>query len=157
MAVALFGVGDMPLPLPPPLLALPAELRIAVYDMVVADDLRRFAHSFSLPALLRTCRQVRNEYVDVFCSDAHLTINAYYSETGMWSAVTGATAKLAVIARCSATHLVRYSSLASAQRDCERVCYSKPERLRGILTILVEDDVLHSTSATRWWQWSIGR
>ncbi|KAF2213625.1 hypothetical protein CERZMDRAFT_96456 [Cercospora zeae-maydis SCOH1-5] len=142
------------MPAAPPLLAaLPAELRLAVYEMLVDDDLRRFAASFSMPALLHTCRQLRSEYVDVFCSDAHVTISAYYGDTGMWSTVTGATAKLALICRSSFTHFVHYSSLASAQRYCERVCFSKPDEQRGILTVSIDSDGLsHSIPDARWWQ-----
>lgn len=131
----------------PALLSLPPELRNQIYDEVVVDDLFRFAATFGLPPLLKVCKQLRDEYCGVFFSDENLTLNAYYHETGCWDIITGKWQKLYLIERCLFKHLVSYSSLASAQRYCERAAFNAPGTRRGILTV-------QSLNA-RWWQWQM--
>lgn len=137
----------------PPFLALPAELRLLCYELVLDDDLHRFAASFARPSLLRVCQQVRDEYASIFLNG--VTIDSYYHETACWVPVTEKTAKLAIIEQCEFTHLVSYSSLASAQRYCERVCFNSSAQQRGILTVANESNALHSTQSPRWWQWTL--
>lgn len=135
-------------PTTPSFLALPAELRLLCYELVVDDDLHQFAASFRKPSLLHVCRQLRNEYAGVFFNG--VTIDSYYHETACWVPVSGKAAKMAIVEQCKFTHLVSYSSLASAQRYCERGFFSCSNQQRGILTV-----ANGSNASLRWWQWSI--
>lgn len=133
------------------LLVLPAELRIRVYKYVVIGDLQTFADKMSKPGLLKTSRQLREEYSDVFFSDEALKIDAYYGEGDAWHQVRGKQAKRAIFEECIFTDLLDFWSLASARRYCQRLYSNWQGNVQtGIMTIMTR-------SGIRRWQWSVAQ
>ena len=131
---------------PSSLLSLPAELRIRIYEFHLPDALAVFADTTILPTLLRTSRQLRSEFADVFYGSECLKLDAYYSNTDTWCPLAEASAKRAVLedARIQLKDLADFWSLASARRYCQHVA---GDRGRGIVTVMAK-------GGFKRWMWS---
>lgn len=129
-------------------LALPAELRNRIYELLVPHDMEAYADSLRRPALLQVHSQVRREYTGLFYGSDLLKLDAYYDATDAWCSVSGAQAKLAILQKCTFTDLTDFWSLASARRYCQRVSYNRENVQRGIMTIA-------TNAGFKRWQWSI--
>lgn len=131
---------------PSSLLSLPAELRIRIYECHLPDALAVFADTTILPTLLRTSRQLRSEFADVFYGSECLKLDAYYSNTDTWCPLAEASAKRAVLedARIQLKDLADFWSLASARRYCQHVA---GDRGRGIVTVMAK-------GGFKRWMWS---
>ncbi|KAJ8122323.1 hypothetical protein ONZ43_g1452 [Nemania bipapillata] len=73
-------------PFPKSLLAMPAEIRNTVYELVVSVEWGPTSQNYfvldrPLPALFRVCRQVRSEALDVFLLRNHFHV--YTSNIGL--------------------------------------------------------------------------
>ena len=130
------------------LLSLPAELRNQIYETVLADDLYALCQSFRPPSLLLVCKQLNQEYSDVFFESDGIMLEAYYPLTHSWCTVRGKAAKRTVLKSGTFVDLFNFSSLASAQRHCQRVSYLYQDVRRGIMTISIN-------GSSRWWLYSV--
>lgn len=131
-----------------PFLALPAELRNRIYELLVPYDIEAYADALRRPALLQVHPQVKREYTGLFYGSDLLKLDAYYDATDAWCSVSGAQAKLAILQKCTFTDLTDFWSLASARRYCQRVSYNRENVQRGIMTIA-------TNAGFKRWQWSI--
>ncbi|KAF2173862.1 hypothetical protein M409DRAFT_48777 [Zasmidium cellare ATCC 36951] len=105
------------------LLRLPPELRDAVYHFVALDDRLAFADHIRRPPLLRTCKQLRQEYASIFFAHEFVVFDAYYPETDWWSLVGGKSAKMDLFGRARFIDMAGFcNSLAGAQRHCQKYC-----------------------------------
>ncbi|KAI0903707.1 hypothetical protein F4824DRAFT_243847 [Ustulina deusta] len=84
---------DSPIPNPPPLLSMPAEIRSAIYEYVVNSEWGYTSQDYfvldrPLPALFRTSKQIRSEALDVFLLKNHFHV--YTSTIGLkWLHILG--------------------------------------------------------------------
>lgn len=127
-------------------LALPAELRLQIYEHVADDDLLAFADCFRWPYLLDIKSWgVASEYSDVLFSEKRGRLEMYCTETGSWHAVCGSAAKETIM-RKATFHAFLDRSLASAQRYTARKAVHRLMARYGILTLLIG-------GAPRLWLW----
>ena len=132
-----------------PLLRLPVELRCQIYDFVVPSDLQSFADRMATPGLLKTSKQIRDEYSDVFFGSEFLKLDAYFGEVGVWQQVKTKQVKRAIFETSIFTDMSEFWSLASARRYCQRL-YSdwQGNVLTGIMTIVIRSGIYR-------FQWSV--
>ena len=132
----------------PTFLTLPQELRDQVYEHLLPSTLATFADKLHPPALFQTNRQLRAEFSSVFYASDSLRLDAYYSGTDTWCALTDARAKRVVLEsageRGEFKDLADFWSLASARRYCQHVVGG--QRGRGIMTVMTE-------AGFRRWMW----
>lgn len=134
------------------LLSIPAELRNAIYEQTLINDIHPITDfdPTRQPTLFAVCKQTANEYRPIFYASDLLAIDEYYPETDSWITIHGHEAKRAVIEDVNIvfSNLVGKSSLASARRSCQWTSYTKKTSRRGIMTV-------GSGDAVRWWRWSV--
>ncbi|KAK3073875.1 hypothetical protein LTR53_004174 [Teratosphaeriaceae sp. CCFEE 6253] len=75
------------------LLALPAELRNHIVELVLLEDLHHFPEPVCRPPLADVCRQLKREYSDIFYGSDLIKLDAYYSDTDSWAEIQGRAAK----------------------------------------------------------------
>lgn len=136
-----------------PLLELPAELLDEVYHYVALNDRLAFADRTSRLPLLRTCRQLREEYATIFFAGDFVKMDAYYPETDSWCAVIDNAAKMDLFCRARFVDMAgKVNSRAGAQRHCQNVSecmtYVFWMPRHGIMTLS-----LHG--AERYWMWTL--
>ena len=133
------------------LLALPAELRMRIYDYVTMGDLQTFVDKMTKPSLLKTSRQIREEYPDIFFSNEALKVDAFYGAAGEWHQIRNQQTKRAIFEDCIFTDLLEFWSLASARRYCQRLYSNWQGNVQtGIMTVMTR-------SGIRRWQWSLAQ
>ncbi|KAK3069473.1 hypothetical protein LTR53_012155 [Teratosphaeriaceae sp. CCFEE 6253] len=132
-----------------PLLALPAELRIRIYQLVILDGLHHFPEPVSRPPLLDVSRQLKREYSDIFYGSDCIKLAAYYSDTDSSAEIQARAAKQSFLRQSTFADLSDSHSLASARRHCQTVYYDGKNAQQGILT--VQTDV-----GFRRWQYTPG-
>lgn len=136
---------------PSPLLTLPAELRNTIYEHLLAHDIDAFADdpsTFSIPPLLTVCHQLCDEYSSIFFTSRHIKIDAYYNDTDSWCEVRDSTARQVILRQSTFSDLADFWSLASARRYCQRVCHSRQNAQRGIVTVM-------TNAGFKRWQWNV--
>lgn len=128
-------------------LALPAELRNRCYEFLVLSDLQAFADNAIRPALLKSSRQLANEYSGIFFDSELLKFDSYAGET--WQQIRNKQAKRHIFETGVFMDMLDFWSLASARRYCQRLYSDWQGNIRtGIMTI-------QTRSGIRRWQWSI--
>lgn len=132
----------------PTFLALPPEIRNTIYEHLLPSTLATFADNLQPPGLVQTNRQLRAEFASVFYASESLRLDAYYTATDSWCALTDARAKRVVLENAGTQgefkDLADFWSLASARRYCQHVVGR--ERGRGIMTVMTE-------AGFRRWMW----
>src|ERR1700743_2948418 len=102
------------------LLDLPAELRSRIYEFQTLNDLETFTSTLTLPVLLTTSKQIREEYSSVFFSSSLLQFEAYDVETETWHRILNKNNKRLILETARISDLAFFWSLASARRFCQR-------------------------------------
>lgn len=128
------------------LLSLPGEIRNIIYEFAAIADFETLVEKMTNPGLLKTSKQLRGEYSDIFFDNAILQIDAYIGTVDTWQQVRNREVKRAIFEDGKLLSLMGFGiSRASARRYCRRQ-YSENVQ-NGMMTI-------RTKSGIHRWQWT---
>ncbi|KAF2165033.1 hypothetical protein M409DRAFT_24420 [Zasmidium cellare ATCC 36951] len=130
-------------------LLLPRELRDAIYEFAMINDIEMLSEHLMKPSLLRVCRQTNEEYADIFFSNHLLRLDTFSGQPPTWTSVQDKDEKQAIFENCVFRNLTDFWSLGSARRFCQR----RFDDLGGDLKV----GILSTPTVTglRRWQWNM--
>lgn len=132
-----------------PFLRLPRELRDAIYEYAILNDLDTFSEDLTKPSLLRVGRQIHDEYADCLFNGNVLRVETFSGQPPSWTSVQSKDEKQKIFENCVFRNLTDFWSLGSARRFCQRRFDDLGGILKvGILTVSMADGL-------RRWQWNM--